>query len=76
VFAIDASTGRLSLIQSQASQGTTPRFFALSPSNRWMYVLNEDSDCIVTMQVNSTDGKLNPTPHAVTCGSPVCMVFV
>jgi 6-phosphogluconolactonase (cycloisomerase 2 family) len=76
VFAIDAITGRLSLIQSQASQGTTPRFFALSPCNRWMYVLNEDSDSIVSMQVNLADGKLNSTSYTTHCGSPVCMVFI
>lgn len=76
VLAIDAGTGRLSLIQSQASQGATPRFFALTPSNRWMFVLNEDSDSIVTMQVNPANGTLNPTPHTTHCGSPVCMVFV
>jgi 6-phosphogluconolactonase (cycloisomerase 2 family) len=76
VFSIDGNSGRLSLIQSQFSQGKTPRFFALNPSNQWMYILNEDSDNIVTMKVNSIDGTLRSTEHEVQCGSPVCMVFV
>ena len=76
VFAINSTTGRLSLIQSQTSQGKTPRFFALSPCNRWMYVLNEDSDTILTMKVNFMDGTLSPTEYKAPCGSPVCLVFV
>jgi len=76
VFAIESTSGRLSLIQTQDALGRTPRFFALSPDNRWMFVLNEDSDSIVTFQVAPADGKLSATSHAVTCGSPVCMVFV
>ena len=76
VFAIDAESGRLSLVQTQAAMGRTPRFFTLSPNNRWMYVLNEDSDSIVTMQVNPVNGTLSPTPNEMRSGSPVCMVFV
>lgn len=76
VFSIDQDTGRLALIQTQAATGRTPRFFALDPCQRWMYVLNEDSDTIVTFAVAPHDGTLSPTPHTVHCGSPVCMVFV
>ena len=76
VFSVNEVTGRLTLIQTQASMGRTPRFFALDPSNRWMYVLNEDSDNIVTFRVNSQDGTLSPTGQKVPCGSPVCVVFL
>lgn len=76
VFSIHPESGRLALIQTQHTMGRTPRFFALEPSNRWMYVLNEDSDTIVTMNVAPQTGMLSHTQHAVHCGSPVCMVFV
>ena len=76
MFSIDQDTGRLALIQTQDATGRTPRFFALDPSQRWMYVLNEDSDTIVTLGVKQQDGKLSPTDQVVSCGSPVCMVFV
>ena len=76
VFSINQVSGRLTLIQTQASMGRTPRFFALDPTNRWMYVLNEDSDTIVLLGVKSQDGTLMPTQNIVPCGSPVCMVFV
>jgi 6-phosphogluconolactonase len=75
VFSIDPLSGRVKLIQSQPSMGRTPRFFSLDPSNRWLYVCNEDSDSIVTLHVNSQDGTLKPVSQEVHCGSPVCMVF-
>jgi 6-phosphogluconolactonase (cycloisomerase 2 family) len=75
VFSIHQDSGRLTLIQTQAAMGKTPRFFALDPSNRWMYVLNEDSDSIVTFAVNAQSGALKTTQHVVHCGSPVCMIF-
>lgn len=76
VFSINQVSGRLTLIQTQLALGRTPRFFALEPNNRWMYVLNEDSDTIVTMGVKQQDGTLSSTGYEVSCGSPVCMVFV
>jgi 6-phosphogluconolactonase (cycloisomerase 2 family) len=55
--------------------GKTPRFFALMPGGRFIQVLNEDSDSIVTMAVDSQTGMLSDTGQRQTCGSPVCMVF-
>ncbi len=76
VFSINQVSGRLTLIQTQTAMGRTPRFFALDPTNRWMYVLNEDSDTIITLGVKSQDGTLRPTQNVVHCGSPVCMIFI
>lgn len=75
VLAIDPDSGCLTLTQTQPAGGRTPRFFALSPEARWMYVLNEDSDRIVQWQVDALTGHLSDTGRAWTCGSPVCMVF-
>jgi len=75
VFAIESDTGRIRLIQSMPSGGKTPRFFALMPEGRFMQVLNEDSDSIVTLSVNAHSGMLSETGHSHPCGSPVCIVF-
>ena len=40
VFSIHPVSGRLTLIQTQAAMGRTPRFFALDPSRRWMYAVS------------------------------------
>jgi 6-phosphogluconolactonase len=75
VFAIDADTGRLTHLQSRASEGRTPRFFALHPQGGFLYVLNEDSDTVVTLAVDPIDGQLGETVATLRCGSPVCLVF-
>ncbi|WP_051248804.1 lactonase family protein [Acidovorax sp. JHL-9] len=75
-FRIDANTGRIALQGTTASQGKTPRFFTLAPLAPWMYVLNEDSDAIECWQVDRDSGLPQPTGRAVSCGSPVCMVFL
>ena len=75
VLAIDPTTGRLSLQQTVPCGGRTPRFFALHPSGRWLYVLNEDSDTIVPMAVDAA-GHLTPCAEPLHCGSPVCLTFV
>ncbi len=75
VFAIDAVTGRLEHRQSRSTEGRTPRFFALHPGGRSLYVLNEDSDEIVVIDVNPTDGNLGRTLGSLHCGSPVCLAF-
>jgi 6-phosphogluconolactonase len=75
VFSIDQANGRLTLVQSKPCEGKTPRFFALSPDGQWMFVLNEDSDSIVSMRVDPSAGRLSDTVATINCGSPVCMVF-
>lgn len=74
VFNIDADTGRLALGQSANCGGKTPRFITFDPDNRWLYVLNEDSDRIVCLGTG-TDGLLEDSGRSWACGSPVCMVF-
>lgn len=75
VFQIDAATGRLTFVGTQASGGRTPRYFALTPAGNSLFVLNEDSDNIVGFSVDSGTGQLAPSGFTVTCGSPVCLVF-
>jgi 6-phosphogluconolactonase (cycloisomerase 2 family) len=75
VFSIESETGRICLIQSMPCGGKTPRFFALMPEGRFMQVLNEDSDSIVTLSVDAQSGMLSETGQSQPCGSPVCMVF-
>jgi 6-phosphogluconolactonase len=75
VFAIDQETGRLAHRQSCATQGRTPRFFALHSAGHWLYALNEDSDSVVTLHVHPTNGTLAPAGPVLPCGSPVCIIF-
>jgi 6-phosphogluconolactonase len=75
VFRIDSVTGRLAYVTAHTTEGKTPRFFTLSPDGRFMFVLNEDSDTIVTLAVGLRTGSLIKTGAVVKTGSPVCMIF-
>ncbi|SKD04542.1 6-phosphogluconolactonase, cycloisomerase 2 family [Burkholderia sp. CF099] len=76
VFEIDSGTGRLRFIEATPSLGRTPRFFALTPDNRFLFALNEDSDSIVGFRVAPENGQLAPSGFTIASGSPVCMVFL
>jgi len=72
-FAVDQSTGRLTARGWVDSQGKTPRFFALEPTGRFLFVADEDSDRIVPFRADGPD--LKPAGEPVATGSPVCIVF-
>jgi 6-phosphogluconolactonase (cycloisomerase 2 family) len=71
-FGIDQTTGRVTARSWTDSQGKTPRFFAMEPSGRWLFVADEDSDRIVPFVAGS---PLLPAGEPVVTGSPVCIVF-
>lgn len=75
VFSIDEKNGRLAFLEAVPPLGRIPRFFALAPDGRFLFVLNEESDSIVTFAIDAGSGRITPAGFAVTCGSPVCMVF-
>lgn len=75
VFGIDSTTGHLTFIEAEPTQGKTPRFITPSPDGRFMFALNEDSDTIITLAIDARTGKLKSTGASVKSGSPVCMVF-
>jgi 6-phosphogluconolactonase (cycloisomerase 2 family) len=61
VFAIDPRSGRLTHLQSRATEGRTPRFFTHQPAGHCLYALNEDSDSIVAIDIDPADGRLGRT---------------
>ena len=75
IFAVDDSNGTLAHAGWEPTQGKTPRFFAIEPSNTLLYCANMDSDTIVTFRVDAGNGKLTPTGQVVKTGSPSCIVF-
>lgn len=66
--------GQLSIASWTPSHGQTPRFFALDPSQRWLYAANEDSDTIVPFRMHY-DGTLSQDLQAIAVGSPTSIVF-
>jgi 6-phosphogluconolactonase (cycloisomerase 2 family) len=75
IFAVDATSGLLSPVGWEPSQGKTPRFFALDPPGTFLYVANQNSDTIVAFRVDPSTGSLTPTGRVVRTGSPSSIVF-
>lgn len=75
VFARDAATGTLGLIEIVASGGKHPRNFNLSPDGRWLVCANRDSNNVVVFKVEPTSGRLTPTGQPTRVPQAVCVVF-
>ena len=58
IFAIDASTGGLSLVGHVGCGGVCPRNFALHPSGQWLVVANQTTGNLVVFGVDRETGWL------------------
>jgi YVTN family beta-propeller protein len=75
IFAIDQSTGLLTSVGWEPTQGRTPRFFGLDPSGTHLYAANQNSDTVVVFRIDQTTGKLTPTGETVKVASPTTIAF-
>ena len=76
VFAIDTATGTLVPIQHVATQGQTPRNFALDPSGRLLLVANQNSNNLVSFRVDPQSGLLTPTGQSAEVPTPMFVQVV
>jgi 6-phosphogluconolactonase len=75
VFAVDAKTGNLSLIQNIFCDGDFPRGMGIDPSGHWLIVANQKSGTITVFGIDDTTGKLTPTRQSFSVGSAVDVKF-
>jgi len=75
-YAVDSTTGRLTLIAHTATGGKTPRHFAIDPTGTWLLAENQDSGNVVVFRIEPDSGRLTPTGQNLAVPSPVCAVFV
>lgn len=73
ICAIDQSTGMLSLIGYEPTQGNFPRCFGLDPTGTFLLVANQNSDNVVSFRVDQQTGALHPTGHVTKISTPVCV---
>ena len=76
VFAIDGKTGRLTAVQHEPTQGSTPRNFGIDPTGAFLLAANQRSDSVVVFRIDTRTGRLTPTGAKIEVGSPVCVKFV
>jgi 6-phosphogluconolactonase len=75
-FAIDATSGRLTLIEHVSSRGKTPRNFALDPTAQWIVCTNHGSDNAVVFRIDPDTGRLTPHGEPVAVPYPFCQRFL
>jgi len=75
VFARDAATGQLTLVEIVPSGGKHPRNFNLSPDGRWLLSANRDTDNVVVFRVDAATGRLTPAGHEIKVPQAVCVLF-
>ena len=76
VFAINAESGRLDLVEHVPSGGKTPRNFAFDPSGRWIVLTNQDSNNAVVFRVVAETGRLVRTGDPTPVPAPFCERFL
>ncbi len=76
VFRCDPESGRLALVEIEATRGKTPRNFALHPGGRWLLAANQGSDSVTVFRVDAETGALEPRGGEVRVPRPVCVRFV
>jgi len=75
IYGANATSGTLTSVGWEPTQGSTPRFIALDPTGRFLYAANEAGDTVVTFAVEAGTGKLASTGQVVKNGSPVTITF-
>lgn len=75
VFAVDATSKALSLVQSVPTGGSGPRNFTLTPDGAGLLVANQRSDSILAFQVDAVTGQLAATGQVLDAPVPVCLTF-
>lgn len=75
-YAVDAGSGKLSVVGHTSAEGEFPRNFGIDPSGRWMYVLNQNTNNIVVYGINAKTGMPEPTGDQLQVPIPVCIKFL
>jgi 6-phosphogluconolactonase len=74
-FSIDPSSGSLTVVGWEPTQGRQPRHFAIDPAGTFLYAANQATDTITTFRIDPITGTLQSTGQVVRTGSPVSIVF-
>ncbi len=75
IFAIDQSTGLLTVVGHESTQGKVPRGFAIDPTGTFLLAANQNSDNVVVFRIDQESGSLTPTAHTLDVPTPVCVKF-
>jgi 6-phosphogluconolactonase len=70
VLARDTTTGMVSLVEHEPTQGMTPRNFTIDPSGKFLYAANQNSNTVVPFAIDTTTGRLSATATPISVPTP------
>jgi 6-phosphogluconolactonase len=76
IFAVDSSTGRLTSVGHEPTQGRTPRNFGIDPTGTYLLAENQETNNVVVFRIDSETGKLTATGNTAEVPTPVCAKFL
>jgi 6-phosphogluconolactonase len=76
IYSIDPTSGKLTAVGLESTQGKTPRNFAIDPTGAFLFAENQDSNSIVMFRIDAQSGKLTPTGQTVQVSKPVCIKMI
>jgi 6-phosphogluconolactonase (cycloisomerase 2 family) len=74
-YSVDATTGKLTLIEHTTHKIQFPRHFNIEPGGSWLYACNQKGDSIVQFAIDPRTGRLGATGHVAQVPVPVSMAF-
>ncbi len=73
MYAIDESTGKLTFLGTESTQGETPRNFAIDPTGTLLLAANQNTSTVAAYTIDQNSGKLTPTGQVSDVPTPVCL---
>lgn len=75
IFAIDETSGRLTLVGHQHEAVVWPRNFAIDPAGTFLLVANRNDNAIAVFRIDPNTGVLIATDHRAEVPGPTCIKF-
>ncbi len=73
IFAVNQTTGKLSLKGFTPTLGNTPRNFTIDPTGNFLLVANQQSNNVAIFKRDKVTGLLQPTGKGFDVPNPVCL---
>lgn len=74
IYAVDATSGRLTLRGHEPTRGKNPRHFAIDPSGAFLLVANQDGNAVESFRIDPQAGSLTWL-HQIDVPKPPCVMF-
>ena len=73
VYAVDAATAKLTLVEHVSTRGGHPRHFTLTPDGGYLISANRDGNHLVVFSLDKNSGRLTYTGNTAEVSKPVCV---